>query len=86
LGLNGNDIEKYGLKKHLIKLKEVDIQRLEEMKNYVWFKDKTDWKEQFDIMKKFNAKVEIEALSARGISFITEKYLPEKIANKEFLD
>ncbi len=86
LGLNGNDIEKYGLKKHLIKLKEVDIQRLEEMKNYVWFKDKNDWKEQFDIMKKFNAKAEIEALSARGISFITEKYLPEKIANKEFLD
>jgi len=37
-------------------------------------------------MKKFNAKAEIEALSARGISFITEKYLPEKIANKEFLD
>jgi len=86
LGLNGNDIEKYGLKKNLIKLKDVDIQRLEEIKNYVWFKDKKDWEEQFALMKNFNAKAEIEALSARGISFITEKYLPEKIASKDFLD
>lgn len=86
LGLNGKDIDKYGLRKHLIKLNDVDLQRLNEIKNYVWFKDKKEWKEQFDIMKKLGAKAEIEALSARGISFITEKYLPEKIANKDFLD
>lgn len=86
LGLNGNDIEKYGLKRHLIKLKDIDLQRLGELEKYVWFEGKKEWKDQFNIMKKFNAKAEIEALSARGISFITEKYLPEKIDDKDFLD
>ena len=38
------------------------------------------------MMKKNDAKVEIQSLSSRGISFISEKYLPEKIKNKEFLD
>lgn len=86
LGLNGNDIKEYKLEKHLIKLNELDIKRLKEIENYPWFKDKKQWKEQFEIMKNLNAKAEIEALSARGISFISEKYLPEKILNKEFLD
>ena len=38
------------------------------------------------MMKDFKAKVEIQALSARGISFVSETYLPNKIKNKEFLD
>jgi DNA topoisomerase VI subunit A len=38
------------------------------------------------MMKSNGAKVEIQALSARGITFITEKYLPEKIAKKRWLD
>jgi len=33
-----------------------------------------------------SAKAEIQALSAKGISFISEKYLPEKIKNKDFLE
>ena len=37
-------------------------------------------------MKKLGSKAEIQALSARGISFISEKYLPEKIKNKETID
>ena len=38
------------------------------------------------MMKDNDAKIEIQALSAKGISFISEKYLVEKIKNKEFLD
>jgi len=86
LGLNGKDIKKYGLEKNLIKLKDIDLQRLSEIEKYEWFKNKKEWREQFEIMRSINAKAEIEALSARGISFITEKYLPEKIENKDFLD
>ncbi|MFN3527809.1 MAG: DNA topoisomerase IV subunit A [Candidatus Altarchaeaceae archaeon] len=86
LGLNGNDIKRYKLEKHLIRLNDLDIKRLKEIENYPWFKDKKHWKEQFEIMKNLNSKAEIEALSARGISFISEKYLPEKILNNDFLD
>lgn len=86
IGLNGKDINKYHLEKYLIKLKDIDIKRLKEIENYPWFKDKKDWKEQLEIMKNLNAKAEIEALSAKGISFISEKYLPEKISTKDFLE
>ena len=53
---------------------------------YDWFKDNKEWQRQFKLMKNFGGKVEIQALSARGISFISETYLPEKIRKKEFLD
>jgi DNA topoisomerase VI subunit A len=38
------------------------------------------------MMKQMNAKAEIQALSARGITFISQRYLPEKISNKDFID
>jgi DNA topoisomerase-6 subunit A len=30
-------------------------------------------------------KLELEALSAKGISFISEEYLPRKLADKQWL-
>lgn len=86
LGITCNDVEKYDLKKHLIKLKDTDIKRMQQIADYEWFKDNKGWQEEFKIMKKWGAKAEIQALSARGISFITDKYLPEKLKNKEFLE
>jgi len=86
LGVSCDDIIKYDLKKHLIKFNEQDIKRLKQISEYEWFRDNKEWQRQFEMMKKNNAKVEIQALSARGISFISEKYLPEKIKNKDFLE
>ena len=37
-------------------------------------------------MKQFGAKAEIQALSARGISFISDIYLPEKIKAKDWIE
>lgn len=86
LGITAQDIEKYDLKKHLIKLNEKDIPRIKQVSEYKWFKENKAWQQQFKIMKQMNAKAEIQALSARGITFISEKYLPEKIKNKDFID
>ncbi len=86
LGITANDIIKYDLKRHLIKLNDQDLTRMKQVAEYDWFKDNKDWQRQFKMMKEFGAKAEIQALSARGISFISEKYLVEKIKNKEFLD
>src|SRR3989344_5331689 len=85
LGITADDIEKYGLKKQLITFKDVDMTRLKQLQNYEWFKHSKDWQRQFKMMQTMNAKAEIQALSSRGISFITEKYLPEKIKNEDFL-
>ncbi|MFQ6020726.1 MAG: DNA topoisomerase IV subunit A [Candidatus Aenigmatarchaeota archaeon] len=86
LGLTADDIIKYDLKKHLIRLKDVDLRRLEQLRDYEWFKNKKHWMRQFQMMKNLKGKVELAALSSKGISFISEKYIPEKIRKKDFLD
>ena len=86
IGITMDDVEKYDLKKHFIKLDEKDYARIKQVSEYDWFKDNKAWQRQFKMMKEFKAKVEIQALSARDISFVSEKYLPDKIKNKEFLD
>jgi len=86
LGLTADDINNFDLKKHLIKFEEVDTKRLEQIKNYDWFKNSKDWQRQFKMMKDMKAKAELAALSSKGITFISEKYLPEKIRKKDFLD
>jgi DNA topoisomerase VI subunit A len=37
-------------------------------------------------MLKLGVKLELEALSAKDFSFITETYLPEKLKSEDFLD
>jgi DNA topoisomerase-6 subunit A len=86
LGITADDIENYGLKKHLIAFKDVDLKRIEQLQNYEWFKDNKQWQRQFKLMKTMKAKAEIQALSSRGISFITDKYLPEKIKKQDWID
>ncbi|UCC91945.1 MAG: hypothetical protein JSV39_01625 [Candidatus Aenigmatarchaeota archaeon] len=54
------------------------------MRNYVWFKPK-EWQNELKHMLKAGHKLELEALSSKGIKFISQKYLPEKIRNRDFL-
>lgn len=86
LGITADDIEKYDLKRHFIKFKDVDVSRLNQLIGYEWFKNNKAWQRQFQIMKNWGAKAEIQALSSRGISFISDKYLPEKLKSRDFLD
>ena len=86
MGLTMDDIEKYGLKRHLIKFKDVDIARLKQIKNYEWFKNSKQWMAELEKMEKLGAKVELNAFTAKGLSFLTEHYLPEKLKEKNFLD
>lgn len=86
LGVTCDDVQKYKLERHNISLTDQDIARLKQMAEYDWFKDHKDWQRQFKMMKQAGAKVEIQSLSARGITFISDVYLPEKIKNQEFID
>jgi DNA topoisomerase-6 subunit A len=86
LGVMCDDVTKYHLERHYIKLNEQDLTRLDQMSKYDWFKDNKAWQRQFQLMKKAGAKVEIQSLSSRGITFISDTYLPEKISKKEFID
>jgi len=86
LGLTAEDVIKYDLKRHLIKFKDVDVKRIEELSKYQWFKDKKEWQKQFQMMKELKGKVELDALVTKGITFISDKYIPEKLKNKEWID
>jgi len=85
LGLTVDDIDKFGLQNFTIKATEVDIKRAQELLTYEWFK-KEPWQKLIKELIKRKIKAELEALSAKGIKFISETYIPYKIENKEFLD
>src|SRR3989338_10670109 len=86
LGLTISDIYEYDLKKATIKAKDVDIKRAKELLNYDWFKKNPKWQKEINLLIEKGIKAEIEALSHRGLKFMSETYLPEKLKKKDFLD
>lgn len=86
IGLSSFDQEKYDLPKDVtIKLNEEDKKRANQILGYPWFQ-KPSWQRELKYMLEKGVKLELEALSKKGISFVTEVYLPEKIAKKEWLE
>jgi DNA topoisomerase-6 subunit A len=86
LGLGSDDAGKYKLSKNVtIRLNEKDKQRAKQLLEYPWFK-KRAWQKEIRTMLKNDVKLELEALSSKGISFISEEYLPKKIRGKDWLD
>lgn len=84
IGLTISDIKDYKLEKSIIRANERDIKRAKELLDYPWFQHK-EWKKEIKLMIDKKIKAEIEALSSRGLRFLTETYLPEKLEAKEFL-
>ena len=85
LGLTISDIDEFNLQNFTIKATEQDIKRAEELKKYEWFKSK-EWQRELNLMIERKIKAELEALSGRGLKFMTEVYLPTKLEEKKFLD
>ena len=85
LGLSSFDAETYSLPSNVsIKLDDTDVKRAKQMMAYAWF-DRREWQREMKRMLREGVKFELEALSAKGISFISEEYLPRKIRNREYL-
>lgn len=84
IGLTISDIKDYKLEKSVIKANERDLKRANELLEYPWFNHK-EWKREIKLMLDKKIKAEIEALSSRGLKFLSETYLPEKLERKEFL-
>jgi DNA topoisomerase-6 subunit A len=66
-------------------MNEKDNERAKQMLAYPWFKAK-QWQQEIQEMVSSGVKFELEALSRRGISFITEEYLPRKLKEKDWLE
>lgn len=86
IGLSSFDRERYGLPDNVtIRLDDTDINRTKQMLSYKWF-DKPKWRRELEHMVKSGVKLELEALSSRGISFITEEYMPKKLRDRDWLE
>jgi DNA topoisomerase-6 subunit A len=85
VGLSSFDKEKYKLPSNVaIRMDEGDVSRAKQMLAYPWFQAK-HWQREIQEMVRSGEKYELEALSRRGISFITEEYLPRKLKDKDWL-
>lgn len=86
LGMSALDYKKFNLPKAVeIKLKKEDLARAEQMKAYPWFKDKK-WQREIEATVKNGFKMEVDSVLTKGISFITEEYIPKKIRDRDWLD
>ncbi len=86
IGLSSFDKLTYKLPSNVaIKMDDGDVARAKQMLAYPWFQAK-QWQEEIQEMVKSGQKFELEALSRRGISFITEEYLPRKLKDRDWLE
>ncbi|GAC1371298.1 MAG: DNA topoisomerase IV subunit A [Polyangiales bacterium] len=86
IGLSTFDFQKYKLSDDVkIDLEKDDVSRAKQMLAYPWFQAK-HWQREIHGMLEAGFKMEIEALSNKGISFVTEEYVPKKLRDKDWLE
>ena len=86
IGLSSADPEAYGLPRNVgIKLNDKDTARARELLNYSWFQKKP-WQEEIKRMLSSGLKYELDALANKDFQYLTKKYLPRKLKEKDWLD
>ncbi len=87
LGLRSIDLERCDLKSNVtIKLNDQDRKRAQQIAKYPWFADKKPWQTEIKRMLDNGFKLEVESLISKDISYVTNTYVPERLANKDWLD
>lgn len=86
IGLSAFDKQRFGLSDNVtIKLDKQDVNRAKQIRNYEWFKGHRGWQREIKKLLSNGFKMELEALSNRGLSFVSEEYLPKKIKDRNWL-
>jgi DNA topoisomerase VI subunit A len=87
LGLRSKDYERCGLSESVqIALNDNDRKRAKQIASYPWFAKKRDWQREIEKMLKNDFKLEVESLISKDISYVTEQYVPARLADKDWLD
>ena len=78
IGVTPQDIKDYNLPTH--PLEDKDKQRAQDaMKNDPFFKNNKPWQHALNEMITMGVRVEQQAFAARGLNYVLETYLPEKL-------
>jgi len=87
IGVRSRDFERCELNDSVtIRLSESDKKRASQIRKYPWFEKKRAWQKEIELMIKNDFKLEVEALINKGISYVTEEYVPELLESGDFLD
>ena len=87
LGLRSIDLERCGLTNSVkINLNDNDRKRAKQIASYPWFEKKKAWQREIKKMLDNGFKLEVESLISKDISYVTETYVPERLAKRDWLD
>ncbi|MDR3232571.1 MAG: DNA topoisomerase IV subunit A [Planctomycetaceae bacterium] len=87
LGLRSGDFERCRLSNSVkIALNDQDRKRAKQIAEYPWFVNKKAWQKEIATMLDNGFKLEVEALTNRNISYVTEEYVPQRLQEGGFLD
>jgi len=87
MGLRSIDLERCDLSSNVtIALSENDRKRAKQIAKYPWFEKKKAWQKEIKKMLDNDFKLEVEALISKDISYVSEVYVPERLAAEDWLD
>ncbi len=87
LGLRSKDYKACDLPESVkIDLSDNDIKRAKEIAAYPWFADNRGWQKEIQGLLDNGFKMEVEALIAKDISYVTEEYVPMKLKARDWLE
>jgi DNA topoisomerase-6 subunit A len=87
LGLRSIDLERCDLSSSVsIALTDNDRKRARQIARYPWFEHKKPWQREIKKMLDNDFKLEVESLISKDISYVTEVYVPERLAAEDWLD
>jgi DNA topoisomerase-6 subunit A len=87
VGLRSIDFQRCELSPSVrITLNDTDIKRAKQIAEYPWFKGKKPWQREIELMLRNGFKLEVEALISKDISYVTETYVPARLAEENWLD
>lgn len=86
LGIRSKDYEACELTDDVqIELNDRDIARAKQIMAYPWFDGHRGWKQEIEKMLRNGFKMEVESLITKDISYVTETYVPERLAAEDWL-
>jgi DNA topoisomerase-6 subunit A len=87
LGLRSKDYERCQLSDSVkITLNDSDKKRAKQIAAYPWFAKKREWQREIQKMLQNDFKLEVESLISKDISYVTEEYVPARLADQDWLD
>lgn len=86
IGIRAGDYQRYGLSDDVqIALSDRDTARAKQIAEYPWFEGKA-WQKEIQALLRNGFKMEVESLITKGISFVTETYVPQKLSEKDWIE